>query len=268
MTQMFNLSRITDFVSGDSDDAPGSSKLKGHALRSLEYAITELFSDKIALVSSFGSASVVLLHMVSEIKPDLPVLFVDTGKLFPETLAYRDTLAERLGLSNIQTVTPDADALRASDRDGSLWQSIPDQCCELRKVAPLAAALEPYSAWISGRKRYQKGQRQQLSVFEKDGGKVKINPLAIWSPGNVQEYVEAHGLPVHPLIAKGYPSIGCAPCTSPVKAGEDERSGRWRGQSKTECGIHFTTNSTSENISGTNAEPALGTQSRRTKSWA
>jgi len=264
MTQMLQISHIADIMSGDAGDDLGSSKLNRHAMRSLEYAITELFTTKIALVSSFGSASVVLLHMVSEIQPDLPVLFIDTGKLFPETLNYRDTLATRLGLSNIVSVAPDIAALNETDPDGSLWQSGPDLCCAMRKTAPLAAAIEPYSAWISGRKRYQNGQRQQLSVFEQDDDKVKINPLSFWTARDVQEYISAHGLPVHPLIAKGYPSIGCAPCTSPVKSGEDERAGRWRGQSKTECGIHFTVNKANEISSPNGSDDGQ----RRIKSWA
>jgi len=228
----------------------------------LEKVITDLYSGEIALVSSFGTASVVLLHMISKIAPDLPVHFIDTGKLFDETLRYRDQVQERFGLSNIQTIAPDAECLALADRDGTLWQSDPDQCCALRKVAPLASALAPYSAWISGRKRYQNGQRQALSIVEVDGDKLKINPLTHWKAQDVQDYITVNELPVHPLIAKGYPSIGCVPCTSTVAPGEDERAGRWRGRDKTECGIHFTTN-----------EQAVSTSSetdklRRIKSWA
>ena len=232
------------------------------ASETLEYAITDLFPQNSALVSSFGSASVVLLHLVSKIAPDLPVLFIDTGKLFKETLEYRNEIQHAFQLTNIQTIEPDQIALTKSDPNGALWFSQPDACCAIRKVAPLTKALAPYSAWISGRKRYQNGQRQTLSIIEPEGDKFKINPLAFWTPRDVENYINAHQLPRHPLIAIGYPSIGCAPCTSQVRTGEDERAGRWRGQEKTECGIHFTTNQQAD------PQSAPADSQRRIKSWA
>ncbi|HET6375544.1 MAG TPA: phosphoadenylyl-sulfate reductase, partial [Methylocella sp.] len=114
----------------------------------------------------------------------------------------------------------------------------PDRCCEIRKVFPLAEALEPYAAWISGRKRFQAHTRSDLPLFEPEGGRIKVNPLAEWGPSEILSYMETHGLPRHPLVAKGYLSIGCIACTSPVKPGEHSRAGRWRGREKVECGLH------------------------------
>jgi phosphoadenosine phosphosulfate reductase len=191
-----------------------------------------------ALVTSFGAESAVLLHMVAGIDRALPVVFVDTLRLFPETLAYRDALVARLGLADVRTVSPapaDEDRL---DPLGALFATDPDACCGFRKVEPLARALEPFGAWISGRKRYQATTRTALQAFEADGTRLKLNPLAEWSAPDLLTYLRTHDLPPHPLVARGYPSIGCTPCTTPVAEGEDPRAGRWRGQGKTECGIH------------------------------
>jgi len=193
-------------------------------------------------VSSFGAESVVLLHMVSVVDRTTPVLFLDTEMLFPETLDYQREVAAKLGLTNVQVVQPDREAVFARDPNGLLHQSNPDACCSLRKSQPLAAALAPYEAWVTGRKRYQGGTRVALEFFEADtDGRVKINPLAHWSQADVQEYIANNRLPRHPLVARGYPSIGCAPeqCTTRVAEGEDPRAGRWRGLGKDECGIHF-----------------------------
>lgn len=192
-----------------------------------------------AIVSSFGTESAVLLHLVSRVKPDVPVLFLDTGKHFPETLAYRDTLAEKLGL-NIITLTPDPADLAAKDATELRWSYDPDGCCEIRKVKPLEKALANFDTSITGRKGFQSSTRQGLPRFEPDAatGRLKMNPLANWTRDQIDAYFEAFDLPRHPLEAEGYPSIGCSPCTSKVKAGEDPRSGRWRGWDKTECGIH------------------------------
>lgn len=202
-------------------------------------AAVDRYAGRIALVSSFGADSAVLLAMVADVDRGLPVIFLDTGKLFPATLAYRDTLVETLGLTGVVTVRPDADALAASDPAGALWMSDADACCELRKVRPLAAALHPYAAWISGRKRYQAGTRASLPPFEAEDGRIKVNPLVGWNRARIDAYREARRLPPHPLVEDGYPSIGCLPCTDRVRPGEDERAGRWRGRGKTECGIHF-----------------------------
>ncbi|MDU8910596.1 phosphoadenylyl-sulfate reductase [Aestuariicoccus sp. MJ-SS9] len=194
---------------------------------------------RIALVSSFGAESVALLHLASMVDRDVPVIFIDTEMLFTETLVYQQELAERLHLTNLRIVTaPDA-AVR--DPRNSLHKTDPDACCALRKTEPLARALHGYDGWITGRKRYQSGSRAALDFFEADDatGLIKINPLAHWAASDVRDYMEENRLPRHPLVARGYPSIGCAPCTAPVAPGEDPRSGRWRGQDKEECGIHF-----------------------------
>ena len=205
----------------------------------LRLAIEDLYPGRIALVSSFGADSAVLLHMVSEIDNKTPVVFVDTGQLFPETLAYRDELCARLGLGNIVVAEPDAATLAAEDPEKFLFASDPDRCCDIRKVLPLGKALENYEAWITGRKSFQSATRASVPLFEAEGERVKINPLVGWSASDVLAYIAKAGLPPHPLVAKGFPSIGCLPCTSMVEPGEDVRAGRWRGRGKTECGIHI-----------------------------
>jgi phosphoadenosine phosphosulfate reductase len=190
-----------------------------------------------ALVSSFGAESAALLHLVASIDPRVPVLFLDTGKHFPETLAYRDLLAGRLGL-NLQIVHPDPEQLQARDATNLRWSYDPDGCCEIRKVLPLEKAMARFDASITGRKAFQASTRNALPRFEVDGERLKFNPLADWTPDDIQAYFVEHGLPQHPLVEQGYLSIGCAPCTSIVKPGEDPRSGRWSGWDKTECGIH------------------------------
>lgn len=197
------------------------------------------FPGEIALVSSFGADSAVLLHMVSRIDADLPVVFIDTGKLFGETLRYRDDLVERLGLRDVRSVKPQPRRLEAVDPEGTLWFRDTDACCAIRKVEPLSLALEGFDAWITGRKRYQAETRARLPVFEADAGRIKVNPLAGWTSKDVEAYRLAHDLPAHPLVADGFRSIGCMPCTDRVAEGEDERAGRWRGKAKTECGIHL-----------------------------
>ncbi len=204
----------------------------------LRVAIKELFAGRIALVSSFGADSAVLLHLVAEVDAATPVVFVDTGMLFPETLAYRDRLVDKLGLTRVTSYAPDAADLMAEDPENFLWAREPDRCCHNRKVLPLARALGGYDAWISGRKRYQASTREHLPVFEAEGTRVKVNPLADWSAKDVLAAMDRFGLPRHDLVAKNYLSIGCVPCTSPVRPGEDRRAGRWRGKAKVECGIH------------------------------
>jgi phosphoadenosine phosphosulfate reductase len=200
--------------------------------------IEDLYPGRIALVSSFGADSAVLLHMVAQIDKTTPVLFIDTRVLFAETLAYRDELVARLGLSKVITIGPKPALLAAEDPENFLWASNPDRCCEIRKVLPLAEALEGFDAWISGRKRFQGHTRGTLALFESEGGRIKINPLAHWPLIKIRDYLDAFDLPRHPLVAKNYFSIGCIPCTSPVGPGEDPRAGRWRGSSKVECGLH------------------------------
>jgi phosphoadenosine phosphosulfate reductase len=206
----------------------------------LTQLVVDDFAGELALVSSFGADSVVLLHMIARIAPDLPVLFLDTGKLFAETARYRDALTAELGLADVRDVRPGPARLAAADPDGGLHARAPDRCCALRKTEPLEAALDGFAAWITGRKRFQSALRAEMPLFEEDGaGRIKVNPLAAWSRADVEAYIARHDLPRHPLVAKGYASIGCAPCTSPVAPGEDERAGRWRDSDKTECGLHL-----------------------------
>lgn len=202
-------------------------------------AARELFAERLAVVSSFGAESAVLLDLVAEVDRHLPVIFVDTDKLFGETLRYRDRLVARLGLTDVRSIGPDAAEVAAQDPDGILWHRDADACCNLRKVAPLARTIRDFDAWISGRKRFQAATRTEIPVFEADGPRIKINPLAILTPEGIAERIASRGLPAHPLVAEGYPSIGCMPCTDRVAPGEDPRAGRWRGKEKTECGIHL-----------------------------
>ncbi|AZY94908.1 MULTISPECIES: phosphoadenylyl-sulfate reductase [Paracoccus] len=230
-------------LDGNLDTRAGrlNDRYRHHAaIEVLRRAVTDPDLGQVALVSSFGAESVVLLHMVSRVAPGLPVLFIDTQMLFPETLAYQQEVAERLSLTNVQVITASEAEIAAHDPDGTLHKSNPDACCDFRKTVPLERVLSGYDAWITGRKRFQNGQRAALEFFEPEPpSRLRVNPLAHWRPEDVQDYMVENRLPRHPLVAKGYPSIGCAPCTSPVKPGEDPRSGRWRGQEKSECGIHF-----------------------------
>ncbi|MEM8628378.1 MAG: phosphoadenylyl-sulfate reductase [Pseudomonadota bacterium] len=227
------------------------------SLRSLDFRVAELNrshehlgateilqvalrdTGPVALVSSFGAESVVLLHMLSVEDRTRPVLFIDTEMLFPETLAYQQEVSGRLGLQDIRVIR--STETPAADPDGTLHLRDPDACCALRKKRPLETALNGFDAWITGRKRYQSGARAELDYFEPEAGtgRIKINPLAHWGPEDVRTYMAENDLQPHPLVAQGYPSIGCLPCTSPVALGEDIRAGRWRNQQKDECGIHF-----------------------------
>jgi phosphoadenylyl-sulfate reductase (thioredoxin) len=200
--------------------------------------IEKEFPGKIAVVSSFGAEAAVLLGMVASIDPTTPVVFLETGKHFPETLAHRDALIERFGLTDVRSIAPEPVDLGKEDVDGELWRMNPDRCCHLRKVLPLQRALGGFDAWITGRKRYQTAGREELPVIETDGARIKINPLTDWSYGDSMDWMEANNLPVHPLVEFGFLSIGCAPCTEKALDGDDIRSGRWTGQEKTECGIH------------------------------
>ena len=207
----------------------------GPMLKSL---LAEEQLGEIAIVSSFGTESAVLLDLVAKADSSIPVIFVDTLKMFPETLEYRETLVRKLGIKNSSVVAPKPDALAAKDTNGLRWSFDPDGCCEIRKVEPLARAKAGLNSWISGRKAFQSITRQNLPRFEIEDGRMKINPLGDWVKADLEAYFEAYNLPRHPLEAQGYLSVGCAPCTSVVKPGEDPRAGRWRGWDKTECGIH------------------------------
>ncbi|HVK41926.1 MAG TPA: phosphoadenylyl-sulfate reductase [Phenylobacterium sp.] len=210
---------------------------RAHPRTILEAAV-ESFGDKLALVSSFGAESAVLLHIAAQVKPDIAVLFLDTGMLFGQTLDYRQQLAARLGLTNVRDLRPQYQDLATGDPQAKLWQTDTDACCNVRKVLPLDRALADFDAWITGRKRFHGGDRLSLPVVEPADAQVKFNPLANWGKAELDAYMSEHDLPAHPLVAQGFPSIGCWPCTKPVEEGQDVRAGRWAGQDKTECGIH------------------------------
>jgi phosphoadenosine phosphosulfate reductase len=207
----------------------------------LELALTGELQGRTAVVSSFGAESAVLLHMVAAIDPATPILFLNTGKLFGETLRYRDRLQDVLGLGDVRSLAPSVEARRALDADGSLWSRETEACCGFRKVAPLAAALKPFAAQITGRKRFQTRERGLMQPVEWFDGRFRFNPLWHWTQDELQLYAAAHKLPPHPLVEDGYPSIGCIPCTRRVAAGEGYRAGRWAGLDKDECGIHIGT---------------------------
>jgi phosphoadenosine phosphosulfate reductase len=204
----------------------------------LDTLLTEKMLGDIAVVSSFGAESAVLLHLIAQIDKSVPLIFVNTQKMFGETLAYRDELAERLGFLDLRVYRPDPRLLAEKDATGLRWSYDPDGCCDLRKVEPLRRALTGFDAWFSGRKAFQGKTRAALPRFEIDEGRMKVNPLADWGRDRLAAYFEEHKLPQHPLVVQGYPSIGCSPCTSKVADGEDPRAGRWRGWDKVECGIH------------------------------
>lgn len=225
------------FMQEDADRLNARFKAVDTATMIAELLTGEL-QGRIALVSSFGAESAALLHLVAQVDKTVPLIFVNTQKMFGETLAYRDELAERLGFTDLRVYRPDPIILATRDQTGLRWSYDPDGCCEIRKVEPLRRALGPFDAWISGRKGFQAKTREALPRFEINEGRLKLNPLADWSKAELEAYFESHELPRHPLEAKGFLSIGCAPCTSKVRPGEDPRAGRWRGWDKTECGIH------------------------------
>jgi phosphoadenosine phosphosulfate reductase len=241
---MADLARVIDRIDSAprftaADVARLNARFDGVATTEMVRAVlAERLLGDVAVVSSFGTESAVLLHLVASIDPSVPVLFLDTGKMFPETLAYRDLLVSRLALTDFRNLTPDAETIAKRDDTGLRWSYDPDGCCEIRKVIPLAEAMAGFDASITGRKGFQASTRSGLPPFELDGDRIKFNPLNNWAKADLDAYFAAHDLPRHPLEAEGYLSIGCAPCTSIVKPGEDPRAGRWRGWDKVECGIH------------------------------
>jgi phosphoadenosine phosphosulfate reductase len=219
-----------------------NARYRHHSATSvLSHALRDPEAGKLALVSSFGAESVVLLHMVAVAKPDTPVIFIDTQMLFTETLVYQQEVCERLGLRDVRVIRASEEALNSTDPAQTLYRRDTDACCALRKTQPLNTALQGFDGWITGRKRFQGATRAALDFFEVEDGteRLKVNPLAHWTPEDIRTYMEENRLPKHPLVARGYPSIGCQPCTAPVAPGQDPRAGRWPGQQKTECGIHF-----------------------------
>jgi phosphoadenosine phosphosulfate reductase len=205
----------------------------------ISHAQNELFPGKLAFVSSFGAESAVLLHLMASVDPSIPVLFLDTNKLFGETLRYRNRLQHLLGLEDVRVIGPRKSALEKVDPQGTLSMRDPDGCCLVRKTEPLDRALKGFDCWASGRKRHQTDFRGEMKILEYDGAKYKLNPLANWTRQDISDYFISHNLPEHPLMKQGYLSIGCMPCTTKVVDENDSRSGRWAGQSKTECGIHM-----------------------------
>jgi phosphoadenosine phosphosulfate reductase len=203
-------------------------------------ALRTVGREHLAVVSSFGTESAALLKVMADVDPSVPVIFLDTGWLFEETLAYRDTLIETLGLRDVRSIRPLDETLSREDPNRELWFSDPDACCRIRKVAPLARALAPFTGWINGRKRFQGGLRAAIPVVEQDGARLKFNPFADISREEIEAIYRRSNLPPHPLTASGYLSVGCMPCTSRTSPDEDARAGRWRGRGKTECGIHTT----------------------------
>ena len=226
-------------------DLPSAEELN-HALRNatpaevIAAAVRTVGRERLALVSSFGTESAALLKVMADVDASIPVIFLDTGWLFEETLAYRDTLVATLGLGDVRSIKPEEETLAHEDPDRELWFSDPDACCRIRKVEPLKRALAPFSAWINGRKRFQGGSRAAIPVVEEDGIGLKFNPFANTSREKIEAIYAQAKLPPHPLVASGFLSVGCMPCTSRTSGDEDARAGRWRGRAKTECGIHTT----------------------------
>lgn len=200
------------------------------------------FRGRLAVVSSFGAESAVLLHMVSEVDMATPIVFLDTGKLFWETLSYRSKLIDTLGLADVRSIEPDPVDLAANDPDGLLHKTNTDRCCYIRKTVPLEKALSGFDVVVSGRKRYHGGERRNLTPLVIDGARIKAEPLAGFSALDIELYMATHKLPNHPLTEIGYFSIGCEPCTVQGGSASDPRAGRWAGTNKTECGIHWTQN--------------------------
>ena len=215
-------------------------------LSAIDFLTTMLqheFKDEICVVSSFGAESAVLLHMVAQIDPTTPVIFLNTGKLFGETLRYRDRLQTLLGLTDVRSIGPHPTDLAEKDSNEDLWQKNNDMCCHIRKNLPQERALKGFKAVLTGRKRFQTSQRgsmQRIEINDEAAARLRINPLADYTLEDLQAYLETHNLPKHPLVKDGYLSIGCMPCTDKVKEGDDYRSGRWSEQDKEECGMHGT----------------------------
>ncbi|MFZ0763228.1 MAG: phosphoadenylyl-sulfate reductase [Bradyrhizobium sp.] len=204
----------------------------------IESALRIVGRERLALVSSFGTESAALLKLMADVDPAIPVIFLDTGWLFEETLAYRDRLIAALGLQDVRSIRPLDEALQREDPNGELWFSDPDACCRIRKVEPLKRALAPFDAWINGRKRFQGGLRGAIPVVEADGLRLKFNPFANVKPADIAAIYAQAELPPHPLTASGFLSVGCMPCSSRAQPDEDARDSRWRGRPKSECGIH------------------------------
>lgn len=232
-------SEAADFASTESEIVRLRRQYGDFSARAvLQAMIRDEFPGRVMVLSSFGTESAVILSLAAEVDPATPVIFLDTGKHFPETLAYRDRLIDRLGLTNVQSLTPDRIDLDQEDADGRLHGEDADRCCHIRKVLPLERRMTGYEAWITGRKRYQGGERGTLETLEAVDSRIKINPLARWTAAEIAAEFHRRHLPLHPLSGRGFLSVGCAPCTTRVGSGQTSRSGRWADSIKTECGIH------------------------------
>jgi phosphoadenosine phosphosulfate reductase len=216
-----------------------NTELRGKRPQEIIRVAVREFGRRLAYVSSFGAESAAMLGLIADVDPGMPIVFIDTGMHFQQTLQYRDSLSALLGLSDVRTFHPVKEEVKAVDPKGVLNKTDPNACCEVRKVRPLGPALEGFDAWITGRKRFHGGGRAQLPVVEFFEGRFKVNPLADQTPEDVERMLTARALPKHPLVAEGYPSIGCWPCTVRPVDPNDIRSGRWVGFSKEECGLHL-----------------------------
>ena len=230
-------------VAGDPEAEQHLARMRAATIgadsrRLLEFAIREEFAGRIAVISSFAAESAVLLHQVASIDPDTPILFLNTGKLFAETLRYRDHLQDLLGLTDIRSIGPNPQDRERLDPAGTLWSRDADACCHIRKVLPVQKATAPFAAIITGRKRFQTEERAGMHPIELFGSRFRFNPLANWSLAELTDYIQQHRIPLHPLAEDGFTSIGCIPCTRRTTPDEDYRAGRWSGLSKRECGIH------------------------------
>jgi phosphoadenosine phosphosulfate reductase len=221
-----------------------TKKLERWPIEQILIWVCHTFGSDVVATSSFQSQSLPLLHMISKYCPELPVLFIDTGYHFPETLAYRNILEQSLDL-NIITIESTISRQEFEVQHGKLYQVAPDFCCHERKVIPLNNALKGYKAWISGIRHDQTELRNNSSIIEHQGSIIKINPMINWTQAQVDQYIDDHNLPRHPLEAQGYKSISCYPCTQTVYDSQSIRTGRWVDHSKTECGIHSFPMSTS-----------------------
>lgn len=236
---MGNMTAIArDLLSEKLVERSAATSCVSEANDILRFALTGVYKGKTAVLSSFGTESAVLLHLISKIEPATPILFLDTGKLFEETHQYRAQLARFLGLRDIRIVNPSPTDCAVHDANGTLWSENVDACCNFRKVEPLKNALNAFSAQVTGRKRFQTWMRAEMPALEFCEGYLRFNPLARWLRADLEAYFLEHELPRHPLAHKGYPSVGCQPCTGPIAKGDAYRSGRWIGCGKEECGIH------------------------------
>jgi phosphoadenosine phosphosulfate reductase len=216
-----------------------NAELRGKSAQEIIRAASREFGRKITYVSSFGAESAAMLSLIAEADPGMPIVFIDTGMHFHQTLQYRDTLRNFLKLTDIRNVLPVTEEVKAADPKGVLNKTDPDACCEVRKVRPLEPALKGFEAWITGRKRFHGGGRTNLPVVKYSEGRFKVNPLVEWTHEDVESYFDSRQLPRHPMVAEGYPSIGCWPCTVRPEDPNDIRSGRWVGFKKEECGLHL-----------------------------